>query len=235
MVQAVGRLLMTPWELSSWLPPPLFFSPSFCFRCFSTGSCFSGKLSTVSPINYVYFCCLLLHAFSGAVRVPDLLCNMARKYPRICVVLVSFASVCDNQRMVSSGIFAQVWYFCVIVLNCPQHCTFINCRCIFWKPLHCSTSQSDALSCWYFLLHSRCVPAPVSFTRAFHLFITISQVFPLIQQLKTHTLANFHVQKTLETTHNTNQMYTVLFPDQLGYILKRTPPPQPPVLLSLGL
>lgn len=131
-----------------FLPPhPLFFSPSFCCRCFSTGSCFSGKLSTVSPINYVYLCCLLLHAFFGPVRVPDLLCNMACKYPRIRVILVSFASVCDNQRMVSSGVFAQVWYFCVIGLNCPQHCTFIHCRCIFWKLLNCSTLQADALSC----------------------------------------------------------------------------------------
>lgn len=65
-----------------------FLATSFCFRCLSAGSCFFGKLSTVSFFNYVHFCCLLLHAVTGPLCVPDLLCNMARKYLRFIQVYI---------------------------------------------------------------------------------------------------------------------------------------------------
>lgn len=121
------------------LPPPppllLFFSPSFCFRCFSTGLCFSGKLSTVSPINYVYVCCLLLHAFSGPVRIPDLLCNMARKYLRIFAILVSLASVCDNQQGLISYICRGVIFLC----NCAHLPTALHLHSLQMYILAAST------------------------------------------------------------------------------------------------
>lgn len=68
------------WHCENFPPPPHPSPLFFYFRCLSLGSCFFGKLATVSPFNYVHFCCLLLHAVSGPLCVPDLLCNMARKY-----------------------------------------------------------------------------------------------------------------------------------------------------------
>lgn len=66
-----------PWELSPRRFAPLLF---LGFRCSSAGSCFLGNFSTVSPVNYVHFCCFLLHAVSGPLCFPYLLRNMARKY-----------------------------------------------------------------------------------------------------------------------------------------------------------
>lgn len=78
MVPVPLRLLAAPWQLSPWPP---FVSLSSCFRCLSAGSRASlRKLSAVFLFNYVHFCCLLLHAVSGPLRVSDLLCNMACEY-----------------------------------------------------------------------------------------------------------------------------------------------------------
>lgn len=69
-------------------PSPPFFLLFFggCDRCFSVGSGFRGEFSAVSPFNYVHFCCLLLHAVSGPLRVSHLLRDMARKYIRIPII-----------------------------------------------------------------------------------------------------------------------------------------------------
>lgn len=52
---------------------------------FTSGIVLLWEITNRPPFNYVHFCCLLLHAVSGPLRVAHLLRNMARKYPRLCV------------------------------------------------------------------------------------------------------------------------------------------------------
>ena len=103
MVPVPHRLLTAPWELFFQTPP------LFVFRCLSEGSCFFGKLTTVSLFNYVHFCCLLLHAVSGPLCVADLLRNMARKYLTTGVFRSSFTRVDGLVTGDLPILDAQVW------------------------------------------------------------------------------------------------------------------------------
>lgn len=132
-VMVPHRLYVAPWQLR-----PLFF----CFRCLSIGSwVFFGKFSAVSPFNYVHFCCLLLHAIPGPLRVSDLLRNMARKYLWISYILSSFAITRSFFFMVNTK--TQVRGACVMVQDAPQPCTSMHACCVrvrlqrdVWADIH---------------------------------------------------------------------------------------------------